>query len=653
MSTWRPWAGAAATVAAAWAAAAVAYDADLAQASSRVADALVLTDCAVVGAVILAARRRHPVGRLLLAGAGLWAVGSLVLETGLARVESAADAYAGLASIGSVVRGLGFVALVTLLPLLFPDGRLPSPRWGPVRWAAVAVCLLFGLLGLVYAPGIDQRLRAYGGNPLGVESPLLRVAFEATYLLVFAVAAAGLAAVAQRWRRGDALVRQQVGWFAAAMLLPPVVGVLVALGSQSPWAYPLSVSALPIAVGVAVLQHRLYDIDLLVNRTLVYGLLTAAVVGLYVLVVAGVGAMLGAPGAGWLSLLGVAAVAVAFQPMRAGLQRGVNRLTYGAWDEPYELLDRLGSRLAAAHEPGALLDEVVEALAEGLRLPYAAVVGHDGRLLAERGAAPQTGLRDVPLVHQGVEVGVLRLGLGALRGRRGRDASLLETLARHLAAAVHARQLADALQRSRERLVLSREEERRRLRRDLHDGLGPALAALSLQVDAARNTVGRDPAVDAVLVGLRQGVQEAVGDVRRVVEDLRPPALDELGLVGAVEDLAARLGQDGLAIRVEAAALPALPAAVEVAAYRIVAEALTNVARHASARCCGVRLDVVAGRLRLLVSDDGIGVGPVPRSGSGLTTMRERAVEVGGSLDVRSEPGSGTVVSAELPVVTT
>ncbi len=228
-------------------------------------------------------------------------------------------------------------------------------------------------------------------------------------------------------------------------------------------------------------------------------------------------------------------------------------------------------------------------------------------------------------------------------------------MARQAGVAVHAVRLTADLQRSRERLVTAREEERRRLRRDLHDGLGPTLGSLPMKLDVADDLVEEDPAAARELLrGLKSQARSAVADIRRLVYELRPPALDDLGLVGAVREVAAQHGADGLRASVEAPKmLPPLPAAVEVAAYRIAQEALTNVVRHSGAAECAVRLALgeECGTLRLEIEDDGIGIGEDRGTGVGLHSMRERAEELGGECVVESPPGGGTRVSASLPIM--
>ncbi|MGY1915249.1 sensor histidine kinase [Blastococcus sp. SYSU DS0973] len=653
------WLATLACVTTATGAAAVAHDRGLLQAQARVVDAVVVAMFVVAGAVVLVHRPRHRIGVLLWVGGGLWGFASLPIELATAELVARPQqpAWALLAVVALAVRGAGWILVVVALPLLFPDGRLPSPRWRPAAGTACCAFALFELAALTAPEPLDYRLTGVD-NPIGLPAawrPAADLVPVSGLALVVISGLIGLCAVALRLRRGDPIVRQQIGALAVAAAVSVLVGVwIVADLSERAIAFPLAVAAVPVAVGVAVLQYDLYDLRHAVNRTLTYGVLTAAVVAVYVVVVTSAGALLGAHGSGWLPLMAAAVIAVALQPMRDAVQRSVNRLTYGTWDDPSELVGRLGERLADAAAPEQSLPTVVDALADSLRLPYVAVLDAEGAVLASRGT-PAERTHDVALVHERARVGVLRVA--GVRPGRSVDV-VLRTLAAQLAPVVRALELAGELRASRERLVLSREEERRRLRRDLHDGLGPSLAGLTLRVDTARNTVGKDPAVDRALMELRDDVQAAVADVRRVVEDLRPAALDDLGLVGAVEALARRLAPGPLAVVVEACApaLPALAAATELAAYRITQEAVTNAVRHAG-RTAGrvhVRIGTEAERLLTLVVEDD-GCGSVFRSGSsgrgnGLTTMREWADELGGVLTVDDRAGGGTVVCAALPL---
>jgi signal transduction histidine kinase len=361
------------------------------------------------------------------------------------------------------------------------------------------------------------------------------------------------------------------------------------------------------------------------------------------------------------SLLATGCAAVVFQPLRVWLQRAATRLVYGERDEPYVAISRLGQRLDTTLAPADILPVIVETVAGALRLPYAAIAvnGQGGLALeAATGRPPAAEPLRLPLSYQGQPVGELRLAPrtpGAAFSSA--DRRLLDDLARQAgvaARAVHlgeeARRLASDLQASREQLVLAREEERRRLRRDLHDGLGPRLAGLTLRLETTHDLLAHDPQAERALSDMTTRMAEAVADVRRIVYDLRPPSLDELGLAGAIRQVAESYAPHPTAISVDLPdGLAGLPAAVEVAAYRIVTEALTNVIRHAAARTCQVRLRLERGTLAIVVEDDGRGISAEANPGVGLQSMRERAAELGGTFAAAAAPGGGTRVEALLP----
>ena len=428
----------------------------------------------------------------------------------------------------------------------------------------------------------------------------------------------------------------------------------------------LSLLLIPLSIGVAILRYNLWDIDVVINRTLVYGALTASVVGLYVLVVGGLGELLQVPGNLIISLLATGVAAVLFQPLRERLQRWVNRLMYGERDDPYAVLSRLGSRLESTPAHDAVLPAVTRTVKEALKLPYAEIqlMREDGFESAAAAGDSVDQALHLPLVYGGETVG--RLVLGPRAGEEefsDTERRLLEDLAHQISASAHAALMTDEalklsadLQRSRERLVTTREEERRRLNRDLHDALGPMLGSLTLKLDVAGELLERDPiAARALLSELKSQAQSAVVDIRRLVYALRPPALDDLGLLGAIGETAAQYSTNGLHISIDAPGqLPPLPAAVEVAAYRIAQEALTNVVRHAQASECVVRLalDETVERLNLEIRDDGRGLPPERGRGVGVASMRERAAELGGECVVESLPAGGTRVRASLPCTT-
>jgi signal transduction histidine kinase len=612
-----------------------------------VAILLALLAYASVSVAIELARPGHTVGRLMLTGTVAWGVGEGLLAIGVAWVaadpESSAAALVGV--LGTASRGLGWLVLVLALPLVFPDGRVPGRR---SAWLVAGTVGAFTLATLVAPTPLESRLDGTD-NPIGVPDSL---AAAADLLAVGSLAAAFVALVVvvrsllRRWRAGGDLLRQQVAVFGAAFSLPLVMLPLVATPWAEPWMFALVLIPTPVAVGVAMLQRRLYDVQLAANRTLTYLALSVALAGVYAAVVVGVGVVLRDRGAPWLPLAAASVVAVAFAPLRDSLQQGVNRLTYGRWSAPAEVLADTGRRLADAADARSLLTTLTDELVAGLGLDRAEIHDTHGQLLAVSGRAAGA-TESLPLTAYGQGVGSLRWAGPPLRPTHR---ALLTDLAHQIGAAVHTVGLVDSLRHAREQLVLGREQERRRLRRDLHDGLGPSLAGLGLHVDAAQNLLAAGQSPEAQLQLLRAGLGDTVSEVRRVVEALRPPAVDDLGLFAAITELANELaGGAGLTVVVDVPReRAALPAAVEVAAYRIAQEALTNVVRHAGASSCRVAGCVDGGVLVLSVSDDGRG-GAAPGDGLGLSSMVERAHEIAGAVHVTSDR-SGTTVTTRLPV---
>ena len=478
----------------------------------------------------------------------------------------------------------------------------------------------------------------------------------------------------------DSVARQKIHWVVFAGLISGVGGLCLwnlpglVIGRSIINANTLGLLVLPFpfALAIAIVRHQLFDIDTIITRTLVYGGLTACIVGIYVLVVGYLGAVFNARGNLTISLIATGLVAVVFQPLRERLQRGVNRLTYGERDDPYAVLSRLGQRLDSTIASDAVLQTIVETVRESLKLPYVAIaLTHDGEpeIAAEAGdreigrpggtepgpdSAASSLVGSLSLTYQHEPVGQLILApRDPGESFSPADRRLLDDLARQAGIAVHAVRLTRDLQRSRERLITAREEERRRLRRDLHDGLGPTLASLSMQLDAAEALVADNPSEGIALLGaIRREMQDTIGTVRRLVYALRPPVLDQFGLVAALREHALHLQGDGLMIAFEASSdRPLLPAAVEVATYYIAVEAMTNAARHARACHCTVRLSVNASWLHIAVADDGMGLPAAYRAGVGIQSMRERAEELGGSFSLEAVTGGGTRVQARLPLV--
>jgi signal transduction histidine kinase len=487
--------------------------------------------------------------------------------------------------------------------------------------------------------------------------------------LVVALLSSMVAAVVWGYRaHRDPETRKKVRWMVFGALLCGVAGLILwnipaaVIGRPliSANALGLLILPFPITIAIAILRYRLFDIDTLLNRTLVYGGLTGIVVGSYVLMVSALGALFQARGNLLIALVATGVIAVLFQPLRQGLQTLVDRLLFGERDDPYAVLSRLGRRLETALAPEVVLPTIVETVAQALKLPAAVIEIREGdrsRVAAAYGAQRAAQV-PFPLIYQSEVVGQLRVAPRASDEPLTRaDKRLLEDIAHQAGIAAHATQLTLDLQRSRVRLVSAREEERRRLRRDLHDGLGPTLAGQTLKVGAIRNLLTSDPsAAGRLLLELGGEIESAIADIRRLVYALRPPALDELGLLAALRAEAQGVSGSGgdpetkLSVTVDAPnTFPPLPAAVEVAAYRIACEALTNTIRHAHATSCRIRL-MLDDALRVEISDNGIGLPAERRTGVGLISMRERAEELGGACVITAAPGCGVHVLVTLPL---
>jgi signal transduction histidine kinase len=605
-----------------------------------------------VPAALIASRRpRNPIGWLLLTvsfGQAVTAFGREYAVVALGMHHGGLPGGVWAAWFGS--SGYLLSSLVAVALLLFPTGRV-SRRWSPVLVLLLGVTGFVVFVNAVYpGPMLGGPGRLNAANPLGWPAAVSWIGsttFTTVNYLMSAGIGLSLVALLSRFRGATPILRRQL----LVVGLPATL-----LAAESVWEYwwetnvqfvtaPIAMTLFSLAVAVAILRYGLYEIDLIVNRAIVYALASALLLGAYLATVAAADGVLG-HGRVVGSLSGAALVAVLFAPLRGWLQAAVDRALYGERRDPYLVMTRLGHQLPPG---GAALPALAETVAHTLKLPYVGIELDGSGPPACFGVA-RGDLLVVPLVFQGAVLGRMSLG------RRGRDEAfsarerqLFDDIAKQVAVVAHAIALTEDLQRSRERLVTTREEERRRIRRDLHDGLGPTLAGIALQLGAARSQLRSNTDVVEDLLGrLVTETQATIADVRRLVDDLRPPALDELGLGSALREQATRF--PGLDVQVFAEdQVDGLPAAVEVAAYRIATEAVTNVARHAGASRCTVRLEL-NGVLELEVTDDGRGMQPGWLPGVGVNSIHERAAELGGTCTVSSPAAGGTVVHARLPV---
>ena len=594
--------------------------------------------------------------------------GTLMLDEGIPR-----EILFHFPALDMFINVLDFTGSALLIVwYLFPDGHfvLPWTRWFAIGWISIE------LLNTIFH-------RKFPLDPYTWIEPLPTI-------IILSFVASILFSLIFRFRYiANGIQRQQIKWVVASgsffaimymsqyLILPFMKpGILVAIYNLT--YFPIRfVSGAMVAVGLgfSILRYRLWDIDSIVNRTLVYSGLTVLVVAIYMLIVGLLSIVIQERSNLFISILATGLVAVLVQPLRDRLQRGVNRLMYGERHDPVSVLSRLGKRLEGTLAPNAVLPSLVETVALTLKLPYVAIETRDRRFEPQPTddptsinastytvayGEPDPDVLRLPLIYQSETIGQLLVAPRAPgEPLSPMDRHLLENIAHQAGTAVHAVNLTTDLQRSRQRLVTTREEERRRLRRDLHDGLGPNLASQGLKLAAVRQLIENDPdAAASLLDQVMKQNKSTIKEVRRLVYGLCPPALDELGLVEAIRDHVAGMdGRSTLQIEIfePEGGLPAFSAAVEVAAYRIVLEAVTNVIRHAHAQHCGIRFSIAQKdsdpALQIEIQDDGVGLSNTRRAGVGTRSMRERAEELGGTCVLESMLHVGTRVWVKIPLI--
>jgi two-component system NarL family sensor kinase len=544
------------------------------------------------------------------------AVASLGMLVGLAAWWAGHDATGRVAFVGA----LELAGSLTVL--LYPRVR----RHHAVDFCALVLVLAAGLLGTVY----------YGHGSFG-----------GTMILPL-----GLTLVAHVWWRfehSEEDDRVAILWLVLAVGTAGIVFghcAFLTTENASVVVGALLFSVVGPAMVIGVRRPRIVDVRGLTVQVVVLGIAFIVYVAIFVGAVATLD-MLGQahPTTGVLAVLGALA-ATTFHPLLVVLRGVIDEMLFGDRPDPLDAAARVVDRIG--DDPVLAL----RAIREALVLPYASITDGENELASS--GTVVTNVRRLALQLGGDDVGEIVVGLrpGDLALSEG-DERVLRIVAPLLAQTLRARALADDLQSSRGQAIAAIEEERRRLRRDLHDGLGPTLSGIAFTADAARNTLRDQPdSADELLRSLRSDAVTAVGEIRRLVYDMRPPALDELGLVPALRQRAASVRtSDGRTMRVDVEApesLPELPAAVETAAYRIALEALTNAARHSGSDTADLRIGVLAGRLSVSVCDGGRN-SRTWEPGVGISSMRERAAEVGGTLTVTGGD-TGSRVEALLPL---
>ncbi|MFI5977715.1 sensor histidine kinase [Streptomyces sp. NPDC051452] len=596
---------------------------------------------AVPGLILAARRPRNPAGWLLL-----------LCGTGMS-VDDLARAYGAYALVHDVPGGVlavwasGWLFVLVSFPfffllLRFPDGRLPSARWRFAAWYTGGSAVLVLMVGaFLPGPGAYDYFPSVE-NPLGVPalSFVRPVIGGVTVLFIVCPFLLAVASLLFRFRGSDRVARQQLEWVALAALVATVLVGASAIWQNALGSVLVDVAMVVFSTGVviAIVRRRLLDIDRVLSRSLLFVFLSVSLTALYAGFVSVFGLVFERSLSGAAPLLGTAVVAVALQPLRGILQRLVSRLVYGLRDDPYAVMADLGRCLEATAEADRVLPEAVHTTARALHLPYLAI-----QLTQEQGEAlevarygwPTSVPACLPLIHRGRRLGALLVG-----PRPGEkcltpaDLRLLRELARHVATAASA--------------VRAAEQERNRLRRDLHDGIGPKLVGIGFSVRAARASLDRAPdRTDRALAQALDGIAATQSALRQVVAGLRPTDVIVLGLIGALRNSAQQLG---LRLDVKSAAsLPLLPTDVETVAFRIGEGALTNVARHAQADRCQLGVTVRDSMLVLTIEDKGRGLDGAPE-GAGITGMRELCAQIGATLDITTPRGGGTRIEACLPL---
>ena len=626
------------------------------------------------------------VGALIAARQPANAIGWVFIGTGLAwAVLGAADAYAAYAVatgqeasfaaraadwVNIWFYGPGIFLPVTLLLLLFPDGQVPSPRWRPVLWIAI-LGNLGVLLGNAFDPGTDPGdARFLTANPFGIDA--LEAAFKIFIPLAFfgaigAVVAAPFA-MGLRLRRSHGDERQQLRWlaYAGVVVVLAIAGVIV-VGQVTGWksggtaeeigqlVVLSSLALLPIAAGIGILKYRLYDIDVVINKTVVYGLLAATVTVIYVAIVVGIGALVGSGGNVLLSAVAAAIVALLFQPLRRRAQHFANRIVYGDRATPYEVLSGFSERLAETYSVDDVLPRLARVLGEGIgaeRIVVSLRTGDRTVPIATwpdgDGASP-VNERAFEVRHQGDALGEIRVAMPTNEPMDAGQERLAADVAAQAGLVLRNAALVADLRDSRRRIVAAQDERARKLERNIHDGAQQQLVALAVKLGLVERVVRTDAAAaESMLAEAKVETSDALENLRDLARGIYPPLLADQGLAAALRSQARKAA---IPVEVEPDGIGRYPEETEAAVYFSCLEALQNVAKYAAASSATVRLAQSNGSLTFEVIDDGRGFDPeAAERGSGLQGIADRLAALGGTLAVRSAPGEGTTIAGALPV---
>jgi signal transduction histidine kinase len=626
----------------------------------------------VVGLIVALHQPKNPIGWIYLV---VWigAAGIFALVQEYANWVETSHATAPGEPIAVWISNWAWVPIFTLLLtypfLLFPDGHLPSPRWRPVAWGIAITSALWSISfalngGSDYTNANNEHVR----NPFAPASlaPAIDVVRIVLSFVMIGLAAATVASLVIRYRRSHGDEREQIRWLMLAGGVTVFWFLLPLNHGTGGWADSVQgfvLTLIPIAIGVAILKYHLYDIDLVLRKTLVFGVLAVFITLVYVAIVVGVGTAVGSSGNPVLSGVAAAVVALAFQPVRRWGQRLANRLVYGKRATPYEILSEFSSRLGEAYDPEDVLPRMARILADGTGSKRADVWLYVGDELRSAASWPVTDEPTdeipaeplapgfVPVRHRDELLGALSVQKASGESLTSNESKLVDDLAaqaglvlRNVALTEQLRMRLEELHASRQRLVGAQDEERRKIERNIHDGAQQQLVALAVKQRLAASLIGtNDERASAMLAELQIETNAALDDLRDLARGIYPPLLADRGLAAALD---AQARKAALPVTVDADGIGRFPQDVEATVYFCTLEALNNVAKYADATHATVRLSNGNGELRFEVTDDGRGFDSASTGyGTGLQGMADRLAAVGGELTIRSAPGAGTTIA--------
>jgi signal transduction histidine kinase len=639
----------------------------------------------VVGLLLATRLPRNALGWLML-GIGFFATEPLSAYGAHAlAVHGAGADWALAADAWSWVPVIGLAGSFVLL--LFPDGHLPSPRWRWFAWTVV-IGMVLTSIAILFAPG-SLADSGYPDiqNPFGIEAlkPVLGVMLVALATIPLGILGSALSLVL-RYRRSGPTERLQIRWLASTAVVVAVLYAAAMLGSllnPDPGWLPalqnlalLSFGLLPISIGVAVLRHRLYDINVVIRKAVVVGAIAVFFTAVYASIVGGIGALVQSRATTTLSFIAAAVVATLFQPVLGNARRIADRVVYGRRATPYEVLAEFSDRVAETYADDDVLPRMARVVGEGigaLRADVWLMVDDQLRVSASWPAdaerpppvkfggegLPRLPSADAafPVEHQGVLLGALAVAMPASDPMDEAKAKLVADLAsqaglvlRNVRLAEDLRARFEDLKAAQKRIVAAQDDARRRLERNIHDGAQQQLVALAVRLRLAQGLVAKDPSrAESMLGDLQTETQRALEDLRDLAHGIYPPLLADKGIVAALESQARKAA---VAVQVTAASgVGRYLQEAEAAAYFCSLEALQNVAKYANVTHAEIRLDGNEGMLTFEVADDGVGFDPATTTfGSGLQGMADRLAALDGTLEVRSAPGGGTVVVGRIPV---